>query len=521
MAFCFFFAGRPARMGLAVMGLMLGSIYFAGGDERNILEARRTYFGVLRVAKSVQYPLDEEEKVLFRRDPIMIEGEPKLPPFYYSYLMHGTTYHGRNYYYEKDKDLSRLATTYYHRYGPVGVVMERDNWLKGAQNTFYADLRMPAAIVGDIMASAGTGFNPLWTAATECWTEPPFATIGLGTGTMISYAHPYQHMTYYEIDDAIKHFNLPEDGGEARFTFLQNAVRRGVNLEVIMGDARQSLEPKREKDNLKNAFLYFADFSKMDEKNPQRPYGKAPIKYVDRFSLTPERSLSAYREKYYKVINVDAFSSDAIPVHLVTKQAIEIYMSKLRDDGVLMVHTSNRHMDLVRPVARIAMELSKEAVKRGEPEILCLVGKDPGSTEDPDQRRRETYYMGHYGSEYVMIFRNVGSNKTPEEKEAKKIENFAEWQKYLEGKKTEFTKNRLDANKEKQDTGKIMMKATGHAPDGWQILNSPVVWYDPFVDHSKYVQGREVKDPITSRDSLWTDDFSHILGVVRWHWPWE
>ena len=74
--------------------------------------------------------------------------------------------------------------------------------------------------------------------------------------------------------------------------------------------------------------------------------------------ITPKNSMP-YREKYYRAINVDAFSSDAIPVHLITKQAIEMYMSKLRDDGVLCVHTSNRHMNLVRPVARIAMELNE------------------------------------------------------------------------------------------------------------------------------------------------------------------
>src|SRR5262249_28748342 len=190
------------------------------------------------VASGRQYPLDEEEKALFMREPVKGEdGKPRLPPFYYTYLMHGTTYHGRNYMYEKDYDLSRLATTYYHRYGPVGIVMERDNWFKGAQNPYRADARLPAALIGDLAGAALGGGHPLIAASVECWSEPPLATIGLGTGTMVSYARPYQHFTYYEIDDAIKHFSLPEDGRETRFTFLENAVRRGVNLEIIMGDA--------------------------------------------------------------------------------------------------------------------------------------------------------------------------------------------------------------------------------------------------------------------------------------------
>ena len=164
--------------------------------------------------------------------------------------MHGTTYHGRNYLYEPDsargkalKDISRLATTYYHRYGPVGVVMEQDNWFKGKQNTFWSDVRQPVSMVGQIAASLGVGNLPLATLV-QTWSEPPFATIGLGTGTMASYARPYQHLTYYEIDEVIRQFSLPEtEGQQARFTYLQGAIRRGANLEVIMGDARQSLQP--------------------------------------------------------------------------------------------------------------------------------------------------------------------------------------------------------------------------------------------------------------------------------------
>ena len=299
--------------------------------------------------------------------------------------MHGTTYHGRNYLYDPAsemgkhfKDISRLATTYYHRYGPVGAVMERDNWLPGPQNSFWADNRMPTAIVGQIAAGLGAGTLPL-PAMVETWSEPPFATIGLGTGTMVSYARPYQHMTYYEIDEVIREFSLPKDSSEeGLFTYLQSAIRRGVNLEVVMGDARQSLGAyageageKREAENLENSFVYFGDFSKMDTKAKSRAYANAPYQFVHR-TKTPDANSKvptpppSLREKYYKVINVDAFSSDAIPVHLITKQAIELYMSKIRDDGVLCVHTSNRHMDLVRPVARIALELGLE----------CIVGKD-------------------------------------------------------------------------------------------------------------------------------------------------
>src|SRR5262249_10318098 len=57
---------------------------------------------------------------------------------------------------------------------------------------------------------------------------------------------------------------------------------------------------------------------------------------------------------FYHLIVVDAFSSDAIPVHLLTKEAVEMYMSKLAPGGVLCVHVSNRHLNLVPVVADIA-----------------------------------------------------------------------------------------------------------------------------------------------------------------------
>ena len=55
---------------------------------------------------------------------------------------------------------------------------------------------------------------------------------------------------------------------------------------------------------------------------------------------------------------VDAFSSDAIPIHLLTKEAVQLYFRKLADDGVLAVHISNRYLDLEPVVGNLADELS-------------------------------------------------------------------------------------------------------------------------------------------------------------------
>ena len=473
--FCFFYAGRPVRITIAIAGLLLGSLYFASRDDaRETLESRRTYFGILRVMKDVEYVRDEEEVRHMTKGGVQDLAYPN------SYLMHGTTHHGRNYFANTDDklsksrvDISRLATTYYHRYGPVGTVMEQWNWFPGEQNSYRGDVRLPASLIGQIAASICSSSLPV-VPLVDMWSEPPFATIGLGTGTMASYARPYQHMTYYEIDEQIRQFSLPDEGREVRFSFLQGAVKRGVNLEVIMGDARQSLLPKREKLNLKNAFLYFADFSK--EKPKIEPA-------ITNKKFDPDRYFPN-RDRYYKAINVDAFSSDAIPVHLVTKQSIEIYLDKLTDDGVLMVHTSNRHMDLVRPVARIAMELSKEHKAKGLPEINCLVGKDHGSSR----------YMGHFSSEYVMIFRGNGFKNLVDTMEKRREDLLA-------------AKTMQAIPRGGRDEGTI----TGRAPAGEQILNSTVEWYNPYTDHTD----RGQKRPVTPADPVWTDDYSHILSVLR------
>jgi hypothetical protein len=553
MVFCFFFAGRPMRMGLAVTALLLGYSY-ATVDDRRALEGgmRRTYFGLLRVQLDDEQPRDSEEQKMFRTEfAVTKDGKPYVPSYPYTFLMHGTTYHGRNYLTPKgeaDKDkvnLTRLATTYYHRYGPVGIVMERYNWFKGAQNTFRADARMPATIVGQIATTVGVGNLPL-AALVETQSEPPYATIGLGTGTMASYARPFQHMTYYEIDDVIRSFSLPTDEGEDRpanrdgfFTYLQNAIKRGVEQEVIMGDARQSLG--REERNYANAFRYSFDFEKKKFSKPFTNPNPEDMSTADLEKLFPPKkgetfdlkaAQKAYvdslptpmRDNYYKVINVDAFSSDAIPVHLVTKQSIKLYLDKITEDGVLAVHTSNRHMDLVVPVSRIALALSKESQaqaqndldegkvtakeleklfppKEGEKfdvnkakeaylkskEINVRVGKDSAD------RTASEGYMGHFSSEYVMIYRGDG---------------FEKYLAALQARKNDLIK-----------AGK--MRADGGAPDGDQILNSIVEWYDPFETHNRSRGRRPIDRKITEKDALWTDDYSHILSVIRWPewWP--
>ena len=59
---------------------------------------------------------------------------------------------------------------------------------------------------------------------------------------------------------------------------------------------------------------------------------------------------------------LDAFSDDAVPVHLLTRQAFEVYFDRLRPGGLLLIHLSNRYLDLSAEVEAIAGELHKNAL---------------------------------------------------------------------------------------------------------------------------------------------------------------
>ncbi len=120
--------------------------------------------------------------------------------------------------------------------------------------------------------------------------------VGLGVGTLACYREEGQDWTFFEIDPVVLHFS---DRGE--FTYLS---RCAPDSPVIIGDARLKLE------------------------------GMA--------------------ENRFDILVIDAFSSDAIPLHLLTYEAIGIYRRALDDDGVLVMHISNNYIRLEPVIARLA-----------------------------------------------------------------------------------------------------------------------------------------------------------------------
>ncbi len=153
--------------------------------------------------------------------------------------------------------------------------------------------------------------------------------IGLGTGTVAAYARPGDTLVFYEIN--------PEVVRMARqyFTYLNDC--RG-QLQVVMGDARLSLVSELGLDQ--------------GGRHAPKGRGEAP----DSAGAVPPHALSgrATPGPRFDILVVDAFSGDAIPTHLLTREALDIYRRRLAPHGVVAFHVSNTYLRLTPVVRRLA-----------------------------------------------------------------------------------------------------------------------------------------------------------------------
>ncbi len=134
--------------------------------------------------------------------------------------------------------------------------------------------------------------------------------VGLGVGTLAYYGRSGDRFRYYELDPAVEAIAQ----GSGYFSFLERSL---ASIEVVLGDARLSIE------------------------NEQRQLGSQEFDFLI----------------------IDAFSSDAIPVHLLTLEAFQLYESALAEHGILAIHTTNRFFDLSRLVARAGFEVGLETLQ--------------------------------------------------------------------------------------------------------------------------------------------------------------
>ncbi len=135
------------------------------------------------------------------------------------------------------------------------------------------------------------------------------AAVGLGVGTVAAFGRENDRVVFFEIDPLVERF------AEEWFTYLPDARARNVDLDVVIGDGRLQLA----------------------------------------------RTVEAF-----DVIVLDAFSSDAIPAHLLTREAFALYLERMTPDGMLIINIANRHLDL-RPVLRAharALDLAAVEIAR-------------------------------------------------------------------------------------------------------------------------------------------------------------
>lgn len=164
------------------------------------------------------------------------------------------------------------------------------------------------------------------------------AVVGLGTGTLAAWGRPGDVIRFYEINADVERM------ARTWFTFLADSKAR---TEVVLGDARVQLE----------------------------------------------RELAAGQSHDFDVIAVDAFSSDAIPMHLLTAECADVYRQRLAPDGVLLLHISNLVLNL-EPVARGL------AARLGWTPVLLVSADDPENAES--------------SATWVLLTPNPGSMKSTE-----------------------------------------------------------------------------------------------------------
>ena len=157
------------------------------------------------------------------------------------------------------------------------------------------------------------------------------AVVGLGAGSLTAYALPGQKWTYFEIDPAV-------------VAIAQNA----------------------------QLFSYLADSSVQ----PRLVLGDA------RLSLTKEE------DHHFDLLILDAFSSDSIPPHLLTREAFRVYLAKLTDEGLIAFHISNKYLDLERVVGDVARDAGLASRSQEDLDVM------PGEKQ-----------AGKFGSHWVLLAR--------------------------------------------------------------------------------------------------------------------
>jgi len=209
------------------------------------------------------------------------------------------------------------------------VVLRHGTTRHGYQYKSPGLRRRPTSYYGPI-----TGIGLVLTERMRTDSTPArIGVVGLGVGTLAAYGRPEDRIVFYELDPHV--VRIARDSGY--FSYL---VDSPAQIEIVTGDARLAMESR----------------------------------------------LAEIGSRGYDVLVVDAFTSDAVPMHLLTEEAFRIYAAHLAEAGVLAVHVSNRSFDLTAPVARVAHEVGLHAmtvVNRNAPRWLAETSRWLVFVRDP------------------------------------------------------------------------------------------------------------------------------------------
>jgi SAM-dependent methyltransferase len=153
-----------------------------------------------------------------------------------------------------------------------------------------------------------SGYGRLFAALNEARPAPrSIGIIGLGAGVVAAYGRAGDRMVFYEISPKVIDIERRE------FSFLRDSPAK---IDVILGDGRLSLE----------------------------------------------KELKQGGPRGYDVLGIDAFSGDSVPMHLLTREAMALYVRHLAPDGVIVFQATNRYIELAPVIRRLAAEQDMEAV---------------------------------------------------------------------------------------------------------------------------------------------------------------
>jgi hypothetical protein len=195
---------------------------------------------------------------------------------------------------------------------------------------------------------AGAYYHPTGPAGDVLTRASPVqvGVIGLGVGTLAAYARAGQMYTYLEIDPLVA--EIAEN--TAYFSFLADARSRGADVRVQLGDGRRLLERAR--------------------------------------------------DGQFDVLVLDAYSSDTVPIHLITREALALYVRKLAPHGMIAMNVSSRYLDLEVVVAALAEQANLQALERLD---MLVSAADQKAARDDGKAESRWIVLGRTAQDLAPI----------------------------------------------------------------------------------------------------------------------